>query len=711
MLRQSPGVSLLRPAGILVALICGSLSSPFATAQVFTVINGVPVPQGQPDAGAMAVDEAVQNALTDFQRHGERNDWQKAFRVLESLPPEKQVGMLPTGDGFMVPAKSRFWQLMVGINAEGRAAFRLFNEPKAKQLFEKLKAEQAANDPQSKATAEQIYDLYFLTSYGDDAANILGDIAFEKGEFAEAVSRWRAIIDYHSDTDIPLPRVMSKAATALVAAGRIADAESLLAQLKQRFPDEKIKIAGREMLTVDYVQGVIGKSTSAAQTTKANTAFDLPAGTLKPAWQVPYLSKKGRAQLQQAVSSNSYYQSGLETIVPNHSADAERIYLNWMGIVFAIDVQSGKLLWRTDSFDKVHEHFQTMQQGRVSLSQYGIQVVGDRVLTTALPLDRLNHWQPAIPLTSWDGKTGQKQWSLGGEQNGNMSYLGRFYPWKGSVLVVSHAQQQTAMTLNSINLTTGASEWTMPLGTVQGQNNPYSGGTTVPLPEFAEVGRQLCVMNNSGAVLQISPTEKKIDGQFKLYEPKQTTDGMNYYYGNQALSEEKRLHTEGRMIAKDGLLYLKEVGKSELYCVDVQSQKVLWKRPTVSSAMIVEADDQLVYLMNSELSAHERTTGKLRWSLKLPVSGGGLSVVTTGNSVYAATQRGIFEISKKEGRVTRIVRTAGTDSSGISMRIVGNSLVIVTNYDVCGYRLSDSVPPVAPASTPPVTPTPEPKAP
>ncbi len=672
-------------------------------------VGSVPQADGAtPNAGLMSVDEAVQNALTDFQRHAERNDWQKAFRVLENLPPEKRVGMLPTGDGFMVPAKTRMWQVMVNINAEGRAAFRLFNEPKAKQLYEKLTTELAANDPQATTTATTIYDLYFITSYGDDAANMLGDIAFEKGDFNEAATRWRSIIDYHADTEIPLPRLLAKCATAYIAAGRRSEAESLFAQLKQRYPTEKVTLGGKEVVSVDYVKGLLGQSTDAAQAAIANLKIELPAGTLQPVWQVPYLSKKGRAALQQATTANYYYQSGLETIVPNHASDAERIYLNWMGVIFAIDIQSGKLLWRTDSFDKVHEHFATMQQGRVDLNQYGIQVIGEKVLTTALPLDRLQYWQPAIPLTAWDAKTGNKQWTLGGEQNGNVSYLGRFYPWKGtSVLVVSHGQQQAAMTLNSLSLSTGANEWSMPLGNFHQENNPYSGGMMVPIPEFGEVGRQLCLMNNSGAVLQITPSEKKIDGQFVLYEQKQTTDGSNYYYGGQALPEEKRLHTRGRMLVRDGLLLLKEVGKSELYCVDVQSQKVLWKRPTVSSAMIVEADDRFVYLMNSELSAHDRLTGKLQWSVKLPVNGGGLSLVTAGESVFVATQRGIFEITKKDGRVRHIVRTAGSDSSGISMRIIGNHLVTVTNYDVCGYRISEAPLPVAPATS---TPEPAPKS-
>ncbi len=703
-----------RTVGLVLTLaICGFASTATeAWAQRMRMVNGVAQnADGQPNAGLLTTDEAVQNALTDFERHAERNDWQKAFRVLENLPPEKRVGMLPAGNGFMVPAKVRFWRLLVDMNAEGRSAFRLFNEPKAKKLYEQLKIEQAANDPKATTTAELIYDLYFITSYGDDVANLLGDMAFEKGHFADAASLWRSIVDYHTDTDIPLPRLMVKSATAYVAAGRTGEAETLLTQLQQRYATDTVKIGGKDVVAAHYVAELLGKKANGGQSSVAAIRLELPTeGALHPVWQVPFLTKKGRAALHAVVGQNSYYQSGLETMVPNHTADAERMYINWMGIIFAVDIQTGKLLWRTDSFDKIHPHFASMQQGRVNLAQYGIHVVGDRVLTTALPLDRLNYWQPAIPLTSWNAKTGEKQWSVGADQNSNSStsYLGQFYPWKGGVLVVTHVQQQPAMTLNAINLTNGASDWTMPLGTFQQQNNPYTGGSTFSLPEFAEVGRQLCVMNNSGAVLQVSPTEKKVDGQFVLYEPKATSDMNNYYYGNQSLPDEKRFHTRGRMLVRNGLLYLKEVGKSELFCVDMQSQKVLWKRPTVSSAMIVEADDRLVYLMNSELSAYDRNTGKLQWSVNLPISGGGLSLVSSGDAVFVATRRGIFELGRLDGRVKRIVRTAETDSNGISMQVIGKHLVTVSNYAVTGYQLADSPGVATPV---PATKAPETKAP
>ncbi|MFO1007160.1 MAG: PQQ-binding-like beta-propeller repeat protein [Planctomycetaceae bacterium] len=682
----SPGVS-CSPARFFttLTLLFSSLIPATATAQRIIVAGAPADGAQQPAAG---VDEAVQNAVTDFQRHSGRGEWQKAFRVLENLPVDKRVGMLPTGDGFLIPAETQLWQMLVNVNAEGRAAFRLFHEPNAKKLYNKLESELASNNPQATTTAREIFDQYFITSYGDDAANLLGDVAFERGEFAEAISRWKSILDYHTDTNIPLPRVLVKTAAAYVASGRAGEAGELSSQLKQQYPGELVKVAGKDVNAAEYVSQLVNSMAKATEAAVASARFDLPPGTLQPAWNVQYLSPKGRVSLQQAVAANSYYQSGLETIVPNSAADSERIYLNWMGVIFAVDVNTGKLAWRTDSFSKVPPHFSEMQQGRVDLSQYAIQVVGDRVLTTALPLDRLNYWQPPIPLTCWNAKTGEKFWSQGGEQGGQQSYLGVLYPWQGNLLVITHGQQQSSMTLGAISLTGGVANWSIPIGTFEGKNNPYTGGRTFSVPEFAEVGGKLCLMTQSGRVLRISPDEKKILGQFVMYEPKTTSEGNQVFYSDTPLSEEKRLHTRGRMLVSNGVLLLKEVGQSELYCVDMESQKLLWKRPTVSSAMIVEADDQHVYLMNSELSAYDRATGKLHWSIRLPVSGGGLSMASSGDSVFVATQRGIYELHKQDGRIARIVRTGHTDSSGISMRIVGNHLVTVTNYDVVGYKLS-----------------------
>lgn len=682
--------------GVIAARLCGGLltwgcllalgNNSFLAAQFIVTVNSPSNSSNNAAAGA-GVDEAVQNALTDFERFAERNDWQKAFRVLENLPIEKRVGMLPAGNGFMIPAKSRFWHMLTGMNAEGRATFKLFYEPKAKQLWEQLQEQIKTDQATASQTARSIYDQYFMTSYGDDAANLLGDLAFERGDFTEAALQWRSIIDFHGDSNIPLSRLVSKCATAYAAMGRLADASVLLSQQKSSQPDAKAVIGGQEVVVVKYLESLIEKQSSGTASSANEPALQLTSPMLKPDWEVTFLSPKGRKIISDAVAANSYYQSGIETLVPSYDTDGERVYLNWMGVIFAVDQTSGKLVWRTDSFSNVHNHLAELHQGRVDLMQYSVQVIGDRVLTTALPLDRLNYWQPPIPLTAWNAKTGAKIWSVGGEQNGGVSYLGRFYPWEGGILVISHPQQQAEMSLNRLSLETGKAEWSIPLGTVQGKNNPYSGGMSYGSPEFVRLGSQLNLMNNSGALLQINPDMKTIEGQYRLYEQETTTDESQYYYYNGMIGLDKRLHTRGRLVEKDGLVLMKEIGQSELHCLDLASQKVLWKRPTSSSAMILEVDEELVYVMDSELSAHERMTGKLRWSINLPVNGGGLSLISSTESVFVSTQRGIYELDRANGRVRQIVRLAGSDSQGIAMRLAGDHLVTVSNYQVVGYRL------------------------
>lgn len=665
--------------------------SAFAHSQFIQIVNGIPVDanaQTQP-GGLLTVDEAVQNAVIDFERHGERGDWQKAFRVLENLPAEKRVGMLPMGNGFMVPSRVKLWRMLVDVNAEGRQAFRLFYEPKAKQLYTQMQGQLASNPAEAFKNAELIYDQYFITSYGDDVANLLGDVAFEKGQFIEAANRWKSIVDYHTDTDLSVPQLLVKSASAYVGAGRALEAQQLLGQLKQRHAQAQVKVAGREWSAVEYVTGLLGGSVRMGTENVGGASTELKLGqeNLKKSWEVSFNSAKGRSALKAAVSQNYYYRSGFETMVPNHANDGQRVFVNWLGIIFAVDVQSGKLLWRTEPFEKIHPHFNEMQQGRVDLSRYDIQVIGEQVFATMVPLDRLNYWQPAVMLSTWNAQSGAKGWASGGDQNGQLSYIGRVYPWNGGGLIVSHQQQQANMTLNFLNLSTGKSEWTMPLGTITGKQNPYSGGQVFPVPEYGEIGRQLCLMTNSGSILQISPGEKKIDGQFRLYEQPTTTNQQNYYY-NAAPSEETQLHTRGRMLVRDGLLLFKEVGRTELYCVDIQSQNVLWKRPTVSSAMIVDVDDRFIYLMNSELSAHSRVDGKLVWSVKLPIAGGGLSIASGPKTAFVATRRGLFEIDKNDGRIVRIVRTDETDVAGISMQLIGDHLVTISDHAVTGYSLA-----------------------
>lgn len=100
---------------------------------------------GKQPGFSVSVDDAVVNAFTVFERHVQRGSWEKAFRALEEPPAEKRKGTMPTGDGFIVPARQRIWDALVALPADGRAAFRVFQDAAAVKLFKSLEQPEQVN--------------------------------------------------------------------------------------------------------------------------------------------------------------------------------------------------------------------------------------------------------------------------------------------------------------------------------------------------------------------------------------------------------------------------------------------------------------------------------------------------------------------------------------------------------------------------------------
>ena len=662
---------------------------PVGHAQVIMMAGGMPVSGGpvQPQANLLVVDEAVQNAVTDFQRHSERKDWTKAFRALDNLPNEKRVGMFPGEPGFLTPARQRIWKMMVDIPAEGREAFRLFYDPKAKQLYEQLMGQIEKFDPQALTTADTIYNVYFLSTYGDDAANLLGDAAFERGDFASAIGYFRAILDYHPESNLSSAKSSAKLALALAADERPLEAEASLDLMRRRFEGAKISIAGQtEVSAEEFVANVLKTIPRPANEIVANEKdIELAESFMSPQWQMRFLTKKGIEQLQNATNSHYYMRESIETYVPPIASDQDTIYVNWLGCVFAMNSETGKLLWRNESFDKPPPQFQTLMQ-RGSLAGYSIRVEGDLLLTTFIPIDQLNNWPPTSRLIAFDKKTGAKKWTA----NEQLSYTSRPIPWQDGLLVVGlKAQQQPPQaTIEFLDKETGASRWSMDLGQIiSAKYNPYYGGMSLPSCELTPFGRDVILMTNSGSCLRISPSERAVGLQYKLYEQTNTEGGMFFFY-NMPTPEEKLLHLSGRAIASEGNVFLKEVGKADLLCMDLAQGKIIWKHPTVSAGMLLGVDEDFVYLGNSELSAYDRKDGKLRWSLRVPIFGGGLRLIRSKGSVFLASQRGLIEIDRATGVRKRLVRHADSESSGVSMSVFQDRLITVSNRAVTAYSLS-----------------------
>ena len=137
-------------------------------------------------------------------------------------------------------------------------------------------------------------------------------------------------------------------------------------------------------------------------------AVGAPPKVVEPEWQVQFVSDRGNRQLTSAVSSNPWYRSGMETYVPVWAADGERVYCNWFGLCFAVDIATGKLLWRTEKFTQMYERFGNIQQYSLDYDSFTIAAAEGVVLAVSVPADQLNNWQPQNRLIAYDAKTGER---------------------------------------------------------------------------------------------------------------------------------------------------------------------------------------------------------------------------------------------------------------------------------------------------------------
>ena len=260
--------------------------------------------------------ESVRNAFEDFERYRDKKAWEKAFAALTVIADTKPGKLVAAKDGFYVPATRNLRDELLTLNAEGRQAYRLFNDAKAKQALDQLRT--ADNDstgarkprakPKIKPALRHLVDLYFITSIGDQAADRWGDALFEAGEFLAAADAWNLILRNYPDTSLSPALLQTKCAIALFRADRRDDLAAIQAALHQQYSGQTVHLGGRDVVAADFVdelarqavpntdqhpQGII--ASTLAQECDKDSAFKLPASDT-PAWQFAFADPRSSSR-------------------------------------------------------------------------------------------------------------------------------------------------------------------------------------------------------------------------------------------------------------------------------------------------------------------------------------------------------------------------------------------------------------------------------
>ncbi len=125
-------------------------------------------------------------------------------------------------------------------------SYRALVQAEVKSLLEQARRTHAT------APLRKIIEEHYASGSADSALDLLGDLAFERGDFAEAGDWWRMLAG-ESLYPAPSPngdiaRNRAKCVLALMFAGRFDDAQQAIRGFRKQHPDAKGALAGREGL-------------------------------------------------------------------------------------------------------------------------------------------------------------------------------------------------------------------------------------------------------------------------------------------------------------------------------------------------------------------------------------------------------------------------------------------------------------------------------
>ena len=693
----------LRPIVTAYLLLAVGVCAP-VDAQILMVADSPASAEDQKNTPGfqIPVDDSLATSFSDFERHSKRGDWEKAFRSLSEIPAAKRKGMLRAPKGMIVPAGRRIWNSIARLPAEGREAFRVFYDAQARNLWKQVgqPGRKPADDEQ---TAVRIYEEFFLTTVGDDAANYLGDAAFEQGRFQEADRYWKAVLDHHPSTDLGELRVQVKRALALLQSGQIRQFDALLNSVAQSYPGVTVTLGGEAVDAATFLKAnreawdpaSSGKGPQAGTTGRRTPSGPIPERT-ETAWRLQFLSDHGKEQLNSAVTSNYWYRNGMETWIPPYVVTDGKLVCNWFGIVFAIDGQTGKLQWRSDKFDKIHGQFAQLPHSNANLDQFAVAASGDVVLANWMNPERFNHYREPFRLIAFEGASGKQRWTSEKlEPLKEDSFVGVPLIIGEDAFVTSHKRNESKLVLRSLKLADGAVNWSVELGTAQKTRN-QRGNELMPLPALHKEGDTLYVLTNNGALVAVDLKRQQMQWALKSGTVRSGNSDGVFYSGE--IDTMTLLHSYGVLKSHNGVLYSKEVGGAAVQAVDPSGPSLLWSRPIAPEAVLVGVDDEKLYLLSRELMAIDLKSQKLVWARRLPIEGGGLNAVLGDDMVYVCSRRGIYCVSRADGRLKSIFRGEDLGAIGAWIDVVGDRLVSISNTAITAYALSEGESAAAPTA-------------
>ncbi len=640
----------------------------------------------------------TKEAFDDFERFARRGAWERAAKALYAIPEAQANRFVDGQDGFIISVSQKRRLAIAGLAPEGQAAYRLFYDAEAKKLLDQ------AEGPAEQATLERLYSSYFLTSVGDNAADRLGDLYFEQGQFDRAADCWLAILRERTDSELSPALMTVKAALALARAGRRSELEAIRSEAADRFADDLVAIGGQKAKVTDRLRNLLDGPVPAKGLDPSSAASDGPppalSDTVAAAWQLRFGASVTAGMTP--VELTQWDKSSLSGAVPPVTIEGKTLFANYLGHAFAVDLDSGKMLWRSAPFHNL-ETIAMQGQGRmIDPKRFAILAAPGFVWCLGRDVKDPNY-QATSRLICRRAESGEVVWQSSDLPDyAAMDLAGTPILVRGTMFVAGKSSMSMNYGMNdgqghmprqfvlAIRPHDGKQLWKTEVGTIREdqQDYYYGQGDTSPQPRLARHAGSVFLDTHNGILARLDAESGVLDWGYGY--PTEPVQGQSRFFFRRMPSQAPTTAASTPLESGDGLL-IKGAKADRICAIDPDRMKVLWDRPLAKSARLLGVDDQAMYLGGPELGALDLKTRALRWSTPLPGGSEDGRLLVRPDGLWQLTPRGIFEVDPRTGRVRRIFRGDDAGATGGDLVLTDRWLLAISNRTISAYPRGTAV--------------------
>jgi outer membrane protein assembly factor BamB len=631
----------------------------------------------------------VKEAFDDYERFRRRGAWERALKALYSIP-EAQASRFVDGEkGYIIPVARKRRAVLSELSPEGLAAYRLLYDDEAKKVLEQ------AEGVNELKTLERVFSSYFPTTVGDNAADRLGDLYYEMARYDRAADCWLAILRDHPDTDLSPALISVKAALALSRAGRRGEIAAIERELGDRYAGEKVAIGGRTASASEHFKRFLKEdSGSISQNSPDHEPADSPGASPDLSRPVPSIWQMKFAESVVAGMSpaerTQWESNPLSAAVPAVAVAGTSLYANYLGYVFAINLETGKLVWRSASFHNVEVPAMQGMARMLDSARFAIVASKNHVWTLGKDLKDPNQMSSFL-LTCRRADTGDVVWkSTDLSDYAQLDLLGTPILAGDRLYVVGKTPMQMQQGLPqqfvlAIRAVDGKLLWKVEIGVFRQMQRFFFYGMTdnSPQPKIFLHAGSIYVDTHSGVLARLDADSGELDWGFG-YPTEPVESNRFFFFG---MIQQKDASASSAPLMGGDALIVKGAKSERIQALDADRLKVLWERPIAKSARLLGCDDRAVFLGGPEISALDLKTRKLLWATRLPGGSTEGKVLVAPGGLWQLTPRGVFEIDPRSGEVRRIFRGDDTGADGGDLYTTDHFLLAVSNRTISAYPI------------------------